>query len=108
RADLIAANFSSGTVSVLLGTGTGTFGAPTTFAVGVQPRSVTTADINGDGHADLITANADFHTVSVLLGNGDGTFGAPITFATGGHSVTTADVNHDGRVDLIATNGSSN
>ena len=93
-------------MSVLLGNGDGTFGAQTTFAVGYLPISVTTADVNDDGHADLITANTTSHTVSVLLGTGTGTFGAQTTFAVGSlpASVTTADVNDDGHADLIATN----
>ena len=41
----------------------------------MNPRSVTTADVNGDGRADLIVANSGDDTVSVLLGIGDGTFG---------------------------------
>src|SRR5712671_286093 len=83
-----------------------TFTPQTTFAVGDTPFSVTTADVNGDGHADLITANQNDNTVSVLLGTGTGTFGAQTTFAVGNTpvSVTTADVNGDGRADLITAN----
>src|ERR1700754_4866681 len=84
-----------------------TFTLQTAFAVGSQPFSVTTADVNHDGHDDLITANSTISgTVSVLLGTGTGTFGAQTTFAVGDTpvSVTTADVNHDGHADLITAN----
>jgi hypothetical protein len=60
-------SLSSNTVSVLLGTGTGTFGAQTTYGTGRQPISVTTADVNGDGHVDLIVTNGNDSSVSVLL-----------------------------------------
>jgi hypothetical protein len=87
---------------VLLGTGTGAFGAATTFAAGPTQQSATTADVNGDGKLDLVVAGSG--GVSVLLGTGTGAFGAPTTFAAGPNpiSVTTADVNGDGKVDLVA------
>jgi hypothetical protein len=55
-------------VSVLLGTGTGSFGAASNFGVGTDPMSVAVGDFNGDGRQDL--AVADYiaaGTVSVLL-----------------------------------------
>src|SRR5882724_3138436 len=70
NADLIVTNFRDNTVSVWLGTASGTFGAQTTYAVGTGPRSVTTADVNRDGKADLIVANANDDRISVLLGTG--------------------------------------
>jgi hypothetical protein len=87
-----------------------TFSPQTTYATGSVPDSVTTADVNGDGHADLVVANASDNTVSVLLGTGTGTFGAQTTYATGSGpiSVTTADVNGDGHADLVVANSSDN
>lgn len=75
-ADLVIANASSNTVSVLLGNGDGTFaeapGSP--FAVGVQPRAVVVTDFNGDGKLDFAVANTGDNTISIFQGNGDGTF----------------------------------
>src|SRR4029079_3829533 len=87
-----------------------TFTAQTTYSVGNNPFSVTTADVNGDGRVDLVTANRLSNTVSVLLGDGDGTFVAQTPYAVGTNpfSVTAADVNGDGQADLIAANMSSN
>src|SRR5215212_4057864 len=45
------------TVSVLLGNGDGTFGAPQSFEVGLWPKQLTSADFNSDGNADLATGN---------------------------------------------------
>jgi len=57
----------SGTVSVLLGKGDGTFGAQTTYPVGNYPQDVAIGDFNGDGHPDLAVTNSNSNTVSVLL-----------------------------------------
>jgi hypothetical protein len=109
--DLAVANFGgptlgpSGTVSVLLGTGTGSFGAQTTFEVETGPQSVAVGDFNGDGHPDLAVANwnaGSGDTVSVLLGTGTGSFGAQTTFAVGAgpQTLAVADFNADGIPDI--------
>ena len=49
KLDLVTANHWDNTVSVLLGTGTGSFGAKTDFPTGAEPI-VVVADLKGDGH----------------------------------------------------------
>ena len=71
-ADLAATNYNSGstgTVSVLLGDGTGAFTAETgsPYTVGNGPTRLAAGDFNGDGIADLAVANYKGSTVSVLL-----------------------------------------
>ena len=119
KPDLIVANESSNTVSVLLnttapGAATPSFAAQRTFATGSYPQFVTAADVNGDGKPDLIVTN-QLNTVSVLLdttapGAATPSFAAQQTFVTGPYpySVTTADVNGDGKPDLIVANRSGN
>jgi hypothetical protein len=77
--DLAVVNNLSNTVSILLGTGTGTFGAKTDFGAGASPSSVAVGDFNGDGKLDLAVTNEgnNADTVSVLLNNG------PIGFSLG-------------------------
>jgi hypothetical protein len=108
--DLIAANSSDNTLSVLLGNGDGTFQAQTTYASGNSPVALAAADLNGDGNVDLIAANSSDNTLSVLLGNGDGTFQPQATYAVGTSPVAlvTADLNGDGKVDLVVSNGGDN
>src|SRR5262249_52589849 len=74
KADLAVVNQGSNTVSVLLGTGDGTFQPKTDYATGATPRGVAVGDFNGDGKLDVAVADSGANSVSVLLGNGDGTF----------------------------------
>jgi hypothetical protein len=116
RPDLAVTNVNDKTVSVLLdttpaGSGTASFAAQKTFAVGTTPEGVTAADINGDGRPDLAVANFASNTVSVLLNTtaagADATsLAAQQTFATGTQpfSVAAADLNGDGRPDLAVPN----
>jgi hypothetical protein len=98
------------TVSVLLGDGTGGFGAKTDFAASFSPYSVAIADLSGDGKPDLAVANYGANTVSVLLGDGAGGFGTKADFATGmgPYSVAIGDVSADGRLDVAVANQLSN
>ena len=119
RQDLVTANVSTSSVSVLLGNGTGSIGDGTFTAAasprtGFSPFSVAVGDFNGDGRQDLATANGGSSSVSVLLGNGagstgDGTFTATTSPATGSNpaSVAVGDFNGDGRKDLATANGGS-
>jgi hypothetical protein len=93
----------SGTVSILLGHGDGTFDPPRAFAVGRVPVSVAAGDFNGDGLWDLAVANASPSVlvpgpVSILLGKGDGTFSPADNVPAGvsPQSVVVADFNGDG------------
>ena len=51
--DLATASLRSDTVSVLLGDGSGGFGAKTDFTTGAAPYRVSSADFDGDGNPDL-------------------------------------------------------
>lgn len=105
KLDIVAANQTDGTVSVLLGVGDGTFTAQQTFVVGASPTSHVIADLNGDDHLDIAVANGGAGTISVLLGNGDGTFQTQQTLAVGTNMkwLTGGDFNRDGRFDLAIT-----
>lgn len=116
-ADLLVANQTSGTVSVLLGNGDGTFapaaGSPIT--VGAGPSGIVVANFNGDANQDFAVTNFADNTVSVFLGNGAGGFteapGSPIalgTNAVGPNALVTADFNGDGNADLAIVNRTSN
>jgi hypothetical protein len=102
---------NSGTVSILLGNGDGTFQTVQSYAVGWYPKSVAVGDFNGDGHLDVVVANSGFYpsfpgSISILLGNGDGTFQAPQSYAAGldPSCVAVGDFNGDGYLDLAVSN----
>jgi hypothetical protein len=120
KPDLIVTNIADNTVSVLLnttapGATTPSFAPQQTFATGINPHMVITADVNGDGKPDIITADVGGNTVSVLLnttapGAITPSFAAKQTFAVGigPFSVTAADVNGDGKPDLVVANAGDN
>jgi hypothetical protein len=108
--DLVTASFlayggSRGSVAVLPGDGSGSFGAPQTFFTGLQPTAVTLGDADGDGSLDAFTADRFSYTVSCLLNRGDGTLEEAPVFAAGGDSsdMAAGDLDGDGDLDLAVS-----
>ncbi len=118
KSDIVVANFTNETVSVLLnttatGATTPSFATPVTFGSGGQSDSVAVGDFNGDGRPDLAVANgATFSgTVSVLLdttatGATTPSFATQQTFGVDpdAAAVAVGDFNGDGRPDLAVAN----
>ena len=112
--DLATANYTlydteSEYVSILLGTGDGSFAAATNTYAGPTPGWVEMGDLDGDYDLDLIVANVFDNTVSILLGAGNGSFGSPTDFAAGPYPVSLAlgDVDGDGDLDIAIANDST-
>ncbi len=109
--DLAVANDNSGTVSVLLNDGDGTFGPAASYAVGAGPWDVEIARMDADIHPDIVTSNSASGTVSVLLNDGDGTFGTAASYAVGIGSIPTGviaeDLNGDGANDVAVVSSTS-
>jgi hypothetical protein len=105
-ADIAVTNKTSGTVSVFLGNGDGTFTLKSSPATGSLPWGIAAGDFNGDGKLDLVVANSGGGTVSVLLGNGDGTFQTAVPYSAGSSPfwVAVADFNGDGKLDMAVAN----
>jgi hypothetical protein len=89
-------------VSVLLGTGGGSFAPPVSSDVGSgYLQSAVVADFNGDGKDDFAAVNPDYATVAVLLGTDTG-LGSPASYNTGWYprAVTVGDFTGDEILDL--------
>jgi uncharacterized protein (TIGR03437 family) len=104
-ADIAAAGYD-GTITILLGTGQGSFstGTATPVNIGATPGALVVGDFNGDGSLDLAVAAAGSGSISVFLGNGTGAFSlaaSPFSGGAGIRSMAIADFNGDGIQDLI-------
>ncbi|HZR28738.1 MAG TPA: VCBS repeat-containing protein [Terriglobales bacterium] len=112
KPDMVVVNSGANNISILLGTGGGSFTAPVNIAVGNSPADVAIGDVNGDGRPDLVVTNQSSDTVSVLLNVGGGAFGAPTNLplpaGSGPEGVAIADVDGNGAKDIIVSNAGSN
>ena len=104
KVDLITCNnnYSSGTITVLVSNGDGTFKqvesqAPT-FAT-----ALVVGDFNRDGKLDVVIAGS--FSLYISLGNGDGSFQNPVAISNApqtqfGEALLAGDFNHDGKLDI--------
>ena len=112
--DLAVANMGDSSVTIMLGSASGTFTVLTPTTTGSQPYAIATADFNGDGILDLAVAcqgplgGPGF--VDILLGNGDGTFAAPVEYGTIGQpeGIALGDFNGDGDLDIAVSDFNNN
>ena len=94
------------TVTVLFGTGTGTFNPGPVLGVGTNPTSVAVGDFNGDTRPDIAVVSSHgsdlYLNLSILLNAGGGAFAAAANYHTGfcGNTVVVGDFNHDQKADL--------
>ena len=104
--DLAVADWLSGTVSVLLGNGDGTFQKPIKFS-NPGPVAIAAGDFNEDGNTDLAVVEfggTGYSVLALYLGGGDGKFRAGAKYRLGIQTsfLTLADFNGDGHLDVAA------
>jgi hypothetical protein len=108
---------TSGSLTILLGNGDGTFSPSAPVPLGgivSQANTITVGDFNADGKLDIAVGVACYNiplngcsvgAISIFLGNGDGTFSAPTAYTTVGNGAlfpAVADFNRDGKLDIVA------
>ena len=117
--DLASANKDSGTVSVLLGNGDGTFAAPVLHQAGTETVALAVGDLDGDADPDLVASNHGSQDISLFRNNGDGTFAPqelipadgwegpphPQSLIQGPRQIALGDVDADGDLDMAVGRG---
>ena len=64
KPDLICANYTANTLTILTNNGSGLFGSNATLTIGTNPVFVAAADLKGDHKLDLISANYGADTLT--------------------------------------------
>jgi hypothetical protein len=116
RPEIVTANYSASSISILRNTGamgqvsSNSFAPRIDLAAGGGTHGVAIADFDGDGKPDIATANIDAATVSLFRNVGVGplsiaSFASPAQIATpqNAHYVRAADLEGDGKPELIVT-----
>ncbi len=106
KLDLITTDYSSGKVTVFLGTGDGGFAPGVEYAAGAHPGSVVVADIDGNVEArrNVIVSNESEGAISVLSGDGTGKLQPRRSYSVGFDAsfVAVGDFTGDGKADVAA------
>ena len=111
--DLLTLNQATGNISLLLGAGDGSFGAPMMFAAHTAgnfvPNVFVVADLTGDGAMDVavtstVYGNAESHQeTGILIGDGAGGLTLSqiiVRFGQLKENIVAADLNGNGHIDL--------
>ncbi|MBF0160153.1 MAG: VCBS repeat-containing protein [Magnetococcales bacterium] len=98
----------SSNIVILLATDGGGFDKVNIQSVGLDIRSLVSADFNGDGCFDLASANYDGNDISILLAQKAGGFADAIHYVAGDSptSIVSGDFNGDGYADIACANRS--
>jgi hypothetical protein len=109
--DLAAFKCANGEISIILGSGTGSFfpaipyDGGFSWGCGIFPGQLAVGQFNGDDYSDLALSNHS-SSVFIALGGANGVFSDPIAYGTEEEpdQVIVADFNHDHEDDLaVAT-----
>jgi hypothetical protein len=109
KLDVATIQFTTNTILVQYGDGTGKFSAPVSVTTPAGPRALITVDYNGDGKPDLLTANSTANNFTLFINNGNGTF-TDTSFLSGfaPTSIAVGDFNNDTRLDVATSSETAN
>jgi hypothetical protein len=107
--DLVVANRVSGTLSILLNDGDGSFQPASAVQVGSQPVAVAVAALNSDPFPDIISSNSGSNSVSILMNLGDGSFADAVNYTVGvsPKGIVSADLDGNATTDVAVVNRES-
>lgn len=107
--DLLSADYDGNTLTLLPGTGDGSFGPAQTSSGGNLPIVAVTVNLNHDQIDDVAVANYGSGDVSVFLGGSNGVFSNETRVSTtnGPDAIAAADFNNDGIPDLATVSFAS-
>jgi uncharacterized repeat protein (TIGR01451 family) len=108
--DLAVTNLNNGTITIMLGNGSGSFsqapGSP--ISVAGPPNAAVVGDFNGDRLTDLAIGNWTEPVMTILLGDGLGSFaqapGSPFPIGVNPYALAVGRFNGDGADDLAIVN----
>ncbi|WP_437963897.1 FG-GAP-like repeat-containing protein [Sorangium sp. So ce260] len=108
-ADIATTSATLSRVSVIFGTGTGSFGAPVLIPIlstgGVQ-STIACRDLNGDGFSDIVVTSPASARLSILINQGNGSFAAPVAYTNSVNGQTAGiafgDADGDGKLDILS------
>ncbi|MGB6305729.1 MAG: FG-GAP-like repeat-containing protein, partial [Acidobacteriaceae bacterium] len=109
--DLAVTNYGANTVSILMGSKTGTFTvSPTTLPTCANPYGVAIGDFAHNGFPSIAVTCYSAAELEVFPNNGNGTFGTPFITATNSNpaSLVVGDFNRDGKLDIVVGNTIAN
>ena len=107
RLDIIAVNFGTSNIGVLLGRGDGSFEEQMTFSTGTRsnPYLITICNFNDDDQMDLAVTSSGTNRVLMLFGDGMGKFALQIPFGYRLRGVPIfiagEDFNYDGQSEVV-------
>jgi hypothetical protein len=98
------------TLSIRMGTGTGTFYGTTELPVGSHPYNAVIGDFDRNGTQDLVTVNSGDNSITPISGAGNGNFTVmPVCdVGTSPISIIMADFDGDGKPDIATANLNAN
>ncbi len=112
RRDMVVANNTANTVSVILASEETTFAAKVDLNAGTAPVSLVVADVTKDGKQDIVSVNSGAGSLSLFAGVGDGTFAAALPLgllATAAPlDAVAADFDKDGDLDIATADSGTN
>jgi hypothetical protein len=108
RADIVASDFISNTISVYSQKVDGTLASRVTYATGIQPDALAVGDLNHDGLDDVAVSHWNSPSIGIFTQKPTGSLNTMLAYSAplaGYDDIAIGDVNGDGLNDVVKMNG---